>query len=272
MPTLTPLRSGYGFGLPELPQEFAHPPLIEVWLGVDFDLPADFDEIGAAEWHERLGPEWPAAWQSIGPRERHAPGTTLIERQLRDVMGDRAIRFNSSGFCFGWLGHNGSMYPRYEAIRDGFVATLDAVRDVMPKLGLPTRWTVSYVNRIPHGTVWDTPADWSFFRLWQQNPLHKLNIVPIGFSGSWQFPLNDERGTLSIEMTHETVSVDGNDNESLWLRITASGDADCHESSVFDGLDFGREIIVRAFSELVTPSDKQFWGASPRPNQTRKSN
>jgi uncharacterized protein (TIGR04255 family) len=267
LPTLTPLRSGFGFAAPEPPQEFAHPPLVEVWLGIDFGLPADFDQITAEQWQHRLGPEWPAAWQSIGPLERHTPRTTEIERQLCDVMGDRAIRFSHEGFCFGWLGHNGGRYPRYEAIRDGFVATLDAVHDVMPKLGSPSRWSISYVNKIPQGTVWSTPADWNFFRLWQPNPLKKLNIEPEGFSGYWQYPLDDERGTLMIELTHELNPFPGNEPESLWLRMTASGPTGAHESSLFDGLDFGREMIVRAFGELVTPPAKQFWGAF----QARKS-
>jgi uncharacterized protein (TIGR04255 family) len=262
LPTLTPPRSGFGFGTPEPPQEYAHPPLIEVWLGVNFDSPADFDQVVAGDWHERLGPEWPPVWKSIGPAERHAPRTTQTERQLCDVMGDRAIRFRRDGFSYGWLGQGGSIYPRYEAIRDGFVSTLDAVHDVMPKLGMPTRWSVSYLNRIPQGTVWSSPADWTFFRLWQPNPLKKLNIEPSGFSGSWQFPLDDERGSVAIEFTHEVDVTGGLDEESLWLRITASGPTDTHESSLFDGLDFGREIIVRSFGELFTSQAKQFWGAS----------
>ncbi len=270
LPTVTPLRSGYGFGTPELPHEFAHPPLIEVWLGIEFASPSDCDKIEATEWRARLGPEWPAVWQTIGPAERHAPGTSQVEKQLRNVMGDRAIRFCPAGFCFGWLGHDGSMYPRYEAIRDGFVATLDAVRDVMPRLGLPIRWTVSYVNRIPQGTVWATPGDWTFFRLWQPNPLQKLRIEPEGFAGYWQFPLEAKRGTLAIELTHELAPGLGHEAESLWLRITSSGSTEVHESSLFDGLDYGREMIVRAFSELVTPDAKLFWGATPRAFQARK--
>jgi hypothetical protein len=114
---VTPLRSGFRFGSPELPHEFAHPPLIEAWMGVEFAAPVDFTSVEASEWRKRLGPEWPAIWQSIGPVERHAPGTTLIERQLQNVMNDRAIRFSKQGFCFGWLGHDGSLYPRYETIR-----------------------------------------------------------------------------------------------------------------------------------------------------------
>ena len=262
--TLTPLRSGFGSGTSELPQEFAHPPLIEVWLGVEFASPAEFDKIEANEWRTRLGPEWSGAWQSIGPVERHAPGTLQIEKQLRNVMGDRAIRFCERGFSFGWLGHDGSLYPRYEATRDGFVVALDAVRDLMPQLGLPIRWTVSYVNRIPQGTVWTTARDWSFFRLWQPNPLQKLKIEPEGFCGRWQFPLEAEKGFLAIELSHDRTPQAGHDAESLWLRIMASGAAGTQESAIFDGLDFGREMIVRAFSELVTPDAKQFWGGAPR--------
>ena len=261
MPTLTPLRTGYRFGSSEQPQEYAHPPLIEVWLGVDFVSPADFNDIPAQEWRNRLGPEWPADWQQIGPAERHSSEPHQIERQLRNGMGDRAIRFHQDGFRFGWLGHDGSMYPRYEAIRDGFVATLDAVRDVMPKLGLPTKWSISYVNRIPQGTVWSSPADWTFFRLWQPNPLNKLKIEADGFVGRWQFPLEAERGAIVIELTHEPAISIKSDTEFLWLQMTTSGSTDTHESSLFDGLDYGRETIVRAFGELVTPDAKQYWGA-----------
>ena len=261
MPTLTPLRTGYRFGTSEQPQEYAHTPLIEVWLAVEFAPPTGFDEIPASDWRERLGPEWPADWRSIGSAERHSSEPAHAERQLRNGMGDRAIRFSRDGFRFGWLGHDGSMYPRYEAIRDGFVATLDAVRDVMPKLGLPTKWSISYINRIPQGTVWSSPADWTFFRLWQPNPLNKLKIEADGFVGHWQFPLEGERGTIAIDLSHEVPLSHDTDPEFLWFGITATGPTETHESSLFDGLDYGRETIVRAFGELVTPDSKQFWGA-----------
>ncbi len=264
MATATPLRSDVRFATSELPSEFAHPPLTEVWLGVEFSAPTDFASIEANDWRERLGPEWPAKWQSIGSAERHAPAMTHRENQLRNVMHDRAIRFSADGFSFGWLGHDGSMYPRYEAIRDGFVATLDAVRDVVPRIGLPTRTTVSYLNRIPQGTVWTAPSDLSFFRLWQPNPLQKLKIRPEGFAGSWQFPLDAKRGTLVIELTHEPAQEKINEAESLWLRITASSPTDLEETSLFNGLDYGREIVVRSFNELVTTDAKNYWGVSPR--------
>ncbi len=264
MPTATPLRSGFRFGVPELPHEFAHPPLIEAWLGVEFTAPADLSRIEPAEWRRRLGPEWPAVCRTIGAAERHIPDVTQLEKQLRNVMSDRAIRFGGQGFSFGWLGHDGSLYPRYETIRDGFVTTLDAVRSALPELGLPRQTSVSYLNRIPRGTVWTKPRDWTFFRLWQPNPLQKLKIGPEDFAGRWQFPLDADRGTLTIELTHETLAENSNEAESLWLRLTASGPTDNEEASLFDGLDYGREMVVRAFNELVTADAKDYWGVAPR--------
>lgn len=263
MPTAVPLRSGFRFESADVPIEYAHPPLIEAWLGVDFASPEGLVGIDATELRRRLGPEWPAVWQSIGSAERHAPTSTQVEQQLRNVMNDRAIRFRESGFSFGWLGHDGSIYPRYETIRDGFVATLDAVREIVPQIGPPIKTCVSYMNRIPRGTVWSTPDDWTFFKLWQPNPLTKLKIESESFAGMWTFPLVAERGSLTIEFTHEPAD-SLNEIESLWLRITTGGPADSDESSLFDGLDFGREMIVRTFAELTSPDAKQYWGVAPR--------
>ena len=264
MPTGTPLQSGIRPGPPELPQEFAHPPLIEVWLGIEFDFLTNFEQIEAQEWRRRLGPEWPSVWQTIGPVERHAPAVAQIEKQLRNVMSDRAIRFGPHGFSYGWLGYDGSIYPRYETIRDGFVATLDAVTELMPELGSPKRTTVSYLNRIPEGTVWTTPRDWTFFRLWQPTPLQKLGIVDREICGCWQYPLANHRGTLRVEFSHEASPESSLDIESLWLRITAASEMTADDTSLFDGLDYGREMVVRSFTELVTSEAKQYWGVSSR--------
>lgn len=264
MPTVTPLRSDFRFATAELPSEYAHPPLIEAWLGVEFAAPADFMSVDVKGWREKLGPEWPAKWQAIGARERHATGVDQAETQIRNVMFDRAIRFSNQGFSYGWLGHDGSLYPRYETIRDGFVATLDVVREVKPQIGLPVRATVSYLNRIPQGTVWSSTEDLSFFRLWQPNPLQKLKIDAEGFAGRWLYQLEAERGLLTVELTHEPLQENSLDVESIWVRITSSGPTDADEASLFDGLDYGREVVVRAFNELVSSDAKSYWGVAPR--------
>lgn len=263
MPSSTPLRAEFHAEPPELPSEFAHPPLIESWLGVEF-IGSPFPPLEVKDWRQRLGPEWSSAWQSIGVEQHHAPGMSQVEREIRNVMNDRAIRIGDRGFSFGWLGHDGSIYPRYEAIRDGFVATLDAVRELMPTIGFPRRFCVSYLNKVPQGTVWTSNDDWSFFRLWQPCPLGKLKIRPEGFAGLWQFPLDVRQGVFTIELTHESAQEPSAETQTLWLRLTAAGPTDANESSLFDGLDYGRETIVRAFNELVTADAKEFWGVSSR--------
>ena len=263
MPTATPLQSEPRNGSSDLPSEFAHPPLIEAWLGVEFDRAANLNEIDAKTWRDHLGLEWLGSYQLIGPAERHAPGHTHIEKQLRNVMNDRAIRFNSNGFSFGWLGYDGSIYPRYETIRDGFVATLDAVSAVVPEIGPPKRTVVSYLNRIPRGTTWNTFRDWTFFRLWLPNPLPKIGVDLEHFAGRWQFPLEGRNGYLAVEFTHEPSCETLNSPESLWLRISCCTETGTEET-LFDGMDHGRETIVRAFDELVTADAKEFWGVAPR--------
>ena len=261
MPATLPLRSGFRVGGPDVtPPEYAHPPLVESWLAVDFVEGQERFELDAAALRERLGPEWFGSWRVV------EDGSKSDDRQLGNVMGDRAVRLTARGFAFGWLGHQGERYPRYETIRDGFVATLDAVRDVAAHAGrdlAPRRWSVRYVNRIPQGTVWMTPGDWSFFRLWQPVPLKVLGIECDGYKARWELPLEAERGALTVKFRHGASDLaDGLDD--VWIMLQAKGPTDGADTGLFDGLDYGREVIVRAFNELVSLDAKTYWGVSRR--------
>lgn len=207
-----------------------------------------------------LGPEWPDTWQEFPDADHQSI------RQLTNVMGDRALRLEPDGFCFGWLGYGGERYPRYESVRDGFVAILDRIRAVADRRGTtaePKRWSVRYLNRIPRGTVWATPGDWAFFTLWQPNLLSGLRIDPIGFRAHWDLRLENERGNLAIEFQH--IPADQLDEaENVWMTLIASGPIGDSDASLFDGLDHGREVIVRSFSELVSDDAKTYWGVRPR--------
>jgi len=262
MPAALPVRSGFRVAGPAVsPPEYAHPPLVESWLAVDFVEGRERFELDAAALRERLGPEWFGSWQVVEDDSKSD------DRQLGNVMGDRAVRLTARGFAFGWLGHRGERYPRYEPIRDGFVAALDAVRDVSRREGrdlAPRRWSVRYVNRIPQGTVWMTPGDWAFFRLWQPVPLKVLGIECDGYKGRWELPLDAERGTLTVKFRHGASDLtDGLDD--IWIALQAKGPTDGADTGLFDGLDYGREVIVRAFNELVSLDAKTYWGVSRRP-------
>ena len=275
MPTTLPVRTGFRVAGPDaIAPEYAHPPLVESWLGVEFVEGRERFEVDATQLRERLGPEWFGSWQTIGDDSKSD------DRQLSNVMGDRAVRLTARGFAFGWLGPQGERYPRYETIRDGFVATLDAVRDVAHHAQreiVPRRWSVRYANRIPQGTVWMTPGDWSFFRLWQPVPLKSLGIDCEGYKARWELPLDAERGTLTVKFRHEVEdhSADsrkqqdgrrgqGSGLDQVWITLQTKGPTDGCDTELFEGLDYGREVIVRSFNELVTVDAKTYWGVSRR--------
>jgi len=261
MSTPAPVRSGFRMAGPDVPTAiYAHPPLVESWLGVEFSQPTGLSVADSSQLRATLGPEWPGAWKSV------SQGIAPQGLQLTNVMGDRALRLTAQGFMFGWLGYSGERYPQYEAVRDGFVAVLDAVRklstDAEANLN-PLAWSVRYMNRIPRGTVWSTAGDWSFFNLWQPGPLAGLGIDPIGARARWDLPLEGERGNLTIEFKHSLGCAD-DATESVWLCLSASGAVEQVETGLFDGLDFGREVIVRGFNELVATDAKSYWGVRPR--------
>jgi uncharacterized protein (TIGR04255 family) len=243
-----------------VPAVYAHPPLVESWLGVDFAEPVELVSSDADALRAALGPEWLGTWQNF------FDGPVPHGRQLTNVMGDRALRLTPRGFSFGWLGYGGERYPRYESVRDGFVAVLDAVRTLAGRGGrtpVPQRWSVRYVNRIPRGTVWSSPGDWTFFALWQPGPLQGLGIDPAGFQARWDLPLDAERGNLAIEFRHASAETT-DETDNVWLTLTTSGPVDNAETGLFDGLDYGREVIIRSFNELVSAEAKTYWGVRPR--------
>jgi len=248
-----------GTGGEQLPT-YAHPPLIESWLGADFVAEPDRFEIDVAALRERLGPEWFGSWQSV---QSESPNG---DRQLGNVMNDRAIRITTRGFAFGWLGHQGERYPRYEAIRDGFVAVIDAVRSIgtVPNRNLvPQKWSVRYHNRIPRGTVWNFESDWNFFRLWNPILLQSVDESQKGMRSRWEFPLKDRSGTLTVKFRHEPNS-ELCSSDHLWVNIQVKGPSDQTDTGLFDGLDYGRSVVIRTFNELFTSDAKEFWGITQK--------
>lgn len=239
------------------PTTYAHPPLVESWLEVDFAQGVQLTDADSRKLRDALGPEWPEGWTETG---HHS------EWQLTNVMNDRALHLTSQRLAFGWLGYSGERYPRYESVRDGFVVVLDAVRKLateQKKSLVPRAWSVRYVNRIPRGTVWSSAGEWDFFSLWQSDAVKSLGIDPEGFQARWNLPLEADRGLLVVEFRH--VAGDSSEElDNVWITLTTSGPLDDLDASLFDGLDYGREVIVRSFNELVSTDAKTYWGVGER--------
>src|SRR5690606_2055154 len=118
----------------------------------------------------------------------------------------RMIQVQNGRIHFNWLRQGEGAYPRYEIVRDQFSEMLNRFQKFVADEQLgefkPNQWEVTYVNQIPRGTVWDTPADWDFFRLLAGMPTIANALEGESFSGQWHFVIPPRQGRLHIDWQH----------------------------------------------------------------------
>jgi hypothetical protein len=243
----------------ELPH-YEHPPLVEVRLGARwlFDARVEHAVVGALV--ERLGPSWEYSSPVPPVIEKLPPSGSSPAATFHSVLRDQRLEIGSEGLSFTWDGRNGNIYPHYESVRDGFVMALDAWHDALTTLGvdLPvvTGWHLAYLNCMPRGTVWNSMADCSFLRLLAPLPagLPKLERC----EARWDFALDRCDARLTCDLRTTTGSL-RDPQPCLWLRLSCQGGVTSDSGSLLEGLDFGREVIVNTFRQLMSPAANAYW-------------
>jgi uncharacterized protein (TIGR04255 family) len=269
---------------PALP-DYANPPVVETVLGVQFDrLPGFTNAHLGAFWKTLDAGQWPAASDapSLKPQferfteaARWARGLQLQltpippgRVQITNRDGNRMIQVQNGRLHFNWLGSASDNYPRYETVRSGFAEALGKFTGFVAQADAgqfqPNQWEVTYINQIPHGTVWNTAADWTFFQPLRGVPTLEGVIEGEDFTGEWHFAIPGQRGRLHIEWQHALRTVaDQPEQEIIQLTLTARGPLKPQEDkiqSILEGLDLGRETIVRAFAGLMSREANKQWG------------
>ncbi len=127
----------------------------------------------------------------------------------------------------------------------------------------PNHWEVTYVNRIPKETVGNGPCDWGFFQPLAGVPTVERLIEAESFGGEWHFVIPDQRGRLHIQWQHALSRSQQEEPEFVRLKLTARGsleqDRDAPLQPVLEGLDLGRETIVRSFQQLTSETANRYW-------------
>jgi hypothetical protein len=239
---------------------YGHPPLVEVSLGLRWSMAGALDDRLRHALLDRLGP----AWQLSPPAESthsalsqswNQPGT-----RFQSVLGEQRLDVNAEGFEYTWDGRQGELYPHYETVRDGFVVTLDAWCDCVTASGAaaPTysSWKATYLNRIPQGTVWNSFTDCAFLRLLAPLPSGLPRLERL--EGHWQFGLDRDDAVMSCDLK-TTAGTTRDPRACLWLRLSCTGGIDGQDSSVLEGLDYGRHTIVGTFRQMMSPAANAFW-------------
>jgi hypothetical protein len=226
--------------------DYAHPPLVFVVLEVRFAHHSLTDD-QRARFEQLLGP----AWQPSGPTPREGWQTNI---------GDQGLRFGGHFLRYWWNGLTGDMYPHYPLVRDGFVEIWNAWCQAV-EMPEPLGWKIQYVNRIAQQTVWQSLADCSFCRWLSPLPAIEGLPQPENVSFDWRFPLDRYGAKLQVLLGSNGPVSQGNDEPpALWLDLRCQGRLSDPDNTFLAGFDYGREVIVRTFRQLMQPAANEFWG------------
>jgi uncharacterized protein (TIGR04255 family) len=268
--------------------DYDRPPLVETVVGVQFDEIRSLSTAHLAAFWATLDQQaWPTATDAapLTPQSERfdelSGWAELVEVrvaqqypgcrvQIKHRNGDRMIQLQKGRFHLNWLGQAGATYPRYEHVRkefsDHWAMFLHFVSTKDPHAVRPNQWEVTYVNQIPRGTVWTTPRDFVFFRPLGEIPCLPLEIQSESFGGEWHFVIGPQRGRLHVAWQHGRKENEGPQDPSqefILLTFTARGPVasqDDPTAALLEGLDLGRESIVRSFQQLMSDSANQHWG------------
>jgi len=259
---------------------FDRPPVIETVLGVQFNPIGGFSNAHLGAFWEKLSAKWPdvvdappldpvfeqfaeqQAWIGRGMQLSFSK-TRPARFQIRNAHKDRMIQIQNGRFHYNWLLSQGTEYPRYSRVRSEFDQHLNDLRLYLEDKSLgaidPNQWEVTYVNHIPKDTVWSKPEDWG--GLFPTLPMQAARTSAASlesFSGQWHFMIAPERGRLHVEIRHGRQQSD-EPSELLIMTLTARGPVSTDGLDLNQGLDLGRETIVRAFADLTSEKAHKQW-------------
>jgi len=256
---------------------------VEVVLGVQFDrlkgfhnahLGAFWKTLDQEEWPKvQDAPPLPPKFEQFGEGANWSSGLQFqltsdqaSRMQITDAVRSRMIQVQNCRLHFNWLGEAGGAYPRYDAVRVQFRDVLDRFLRFLDAGGVgpwrPNQWEITYVNHIPKGTLWETAADWTFFRPLAGVPNVEGIIEGDGFGGVWKFAIPGQKGRLHIHWQQATASKPAK-AEIVRLTLTARGPVDTKNAGIIEilaGLDLGHATVVGSFSRLMSDEANRHWG------------
>lgn len=260
---------------------FDRPPLIETIMGVHF---APLKCLTAAHlgwfWKTHLGSDWEKVAESLpipdaferfdSPLPRPSgvkleAGRPPARVQISHVSNGRMIQIQPTQFHYN-RNRIGGEYPRYKVVRAEFDRWFELFsRFVLDaKLGdiTPNQWELTYIDGIPRGNLWDTPADWN-----QVLPgllsspgflgTHRLE----SFGGEWHFEILPQRGRVHVAV--QLARVGDASEPVLLLQATARGPIGKEGvATVEEGLEIGHRAALDLFVGTTSAKAHQAWGRS----------
>jgi uncharacterized protein (TIGR04255 family) len=261
--------------------EFERPPVVELVLGVQFAPLVNFTGAHVGWfWKQFLGNEWTRATETVPildqferfDEQRHwgipdlrvlvaAPGPPA-RFQVSTAAEDRMIQVQATRFHYNWVKKD-QVYPHYARVRAEFDAHLARFREFVGEAGLgevlPNQWEITYVDQVPRGELWQSPADWhrvlpGLLAPAAQPPGLGLDNV----AGEWHYEITPRRGRLHFAVQQGRAGEGG--ESALVLQTTARGPiANDADNALGAGLDLGHEVAVRGFLQITSAEAHKAW-------------
>jgi hypothetical protein len=125
----------------------------------------------------------------------------------------------------------------------------------------PDLWEVTYVNHIPQGDLWETPADWHRIVPGLISAIEPYGKTDFETSvGYWRSEIPPQRGRLHIDIQCRHVG----DQPTLVMKLTARGAID-EDMNLKVGLRMGHDAIVQSFADLTSnEAHTKLWEREPK--------
>jgi len=256
--------------------DFEAPPIAEVVLGVNFTIGDSLKVYHIGLYRDRIKSEFPGFQEQPPLPGQPLPGQDeqgfrfiagplpLPRCWFLDETGTKLIQLQADRFIHNWRKVTGEeKYPRYEAIRDEFVARWDEFCGFLGDQGVSkpilNACELAYVNHISKESCWTEPKDlgrlFSFLATDMSGGAgHTLESVQCGL----RFKLPGGNGHLNVSMTPAVRKQD--QQEILRFDLSARGAMESgEEAQLLKWFDGARETIVRVFTGLTTEEAHACW-------------
>lgn len=273
---------------------YSRAPLVEVAISVQFDTPRRLTQAHLGAYWGTQRKRFPIVHSTQGlpaMNEEFAGGRSWLPPALRLALSDEPdTRVQMTSADKAWVQQvqanrlvvnwrkseqPSTDYPRFEGALQQFKNSwrdwsqfLSSVDVSSPS---PAVWEVVYVNKIPRGDLWHTPADWPriFPGLWAAPFGDVAGASLIGLQGHWVWETSDPAARLYVEPKPGRGPAP-EFQDLLFVTFTARGrlalppkvaasDTDV-QSEIERGVRWGHDLIVGAFDSLNSAEAQKAWG------------
>lgn len=262
---------------------FKNPPLVETALSVQFQFIDGLKNAHLAIFWQSLQGAFPKVFdaepipeqieifggQALGlrrfPSIRMSGGGVAARLQMASADDHAMVQVQNGRIVFNWRRAGSGAYPHWHNVIPRFREALDKLNKMLASHALPQtaplQWEVVYVNHLPKGRDWNSPADWPSLvpgLIGNVAAVSTGAMESLGYSAHISLP--EARGRLHVDLFNGFSHPEPTSSEVLVLQITARGGiSEPTMELAYNGLELGHAAIVRTFCDIIGHEAQDRW-------------